>query len=363
MSTELTVIEKMNPVEVFTKEGGAVPIVEEIEKFYRSIDRDVSTNKGRDNIRSIAHKIGGNKAEFERAKTAVKDALKKQVDIIDGEARTIKTRLEALQEEIRAPLTAFEQKEKTRVKTHEERLQAISDRTLFIGETPTSETVQQRLDSLKDFEGAVWEEFAERGKQSFDAAKKVLLAALSQRKEQEAQAAELERLKAEEAERKRQEELKAAAEAARIVAEEKAAAEARAVAEKEKAEKDRIEAQRAAAEKAAADARAAKEAAEAKAKADATAAEAKRVADLAAAAEKAEKEKAAAVAAEQKRAADARAAEEAATAKREADTAHRKKINGEALAAMVQAGLSNDAAKIIITAIAKGSIPHVSIGY
>ena len=71
----------------------------------------------------------------------------------------------------------------------------------------------------------------------------------------------------------------------------------------------------------------------------------------------------AAVAAEQQRQADAKAAEEAAAKGREADKKHRAKVNGEALAALVTAGLSELAAKSAITAIAQGKVPHVKIEY
>ena len=82
--------------------------------------------------------------------------------------------------------------------------------------------------------------------------------------------------------------------------------------------------------------------------------------------------RAAAVAAEQKRAADTKAAEEAETARRAANRAHRGRINGEALADIVLAmsnvdtGTASQAesiAKAIVTAIAKGEIRNVTIGY
>ena len=55
-----------------------------------------------------------------------------------------------------------------------------------------------------------------------------------------------------------------------------------------------------------------------------------------------------------------------ALAKREADKEHRRKINGEAEAAIMKVAAILDAeerATAIVTAIAQGKIPHITIGY
>ncbi len=70
--------------------------------------------------------------------------------------------------------------------------------------------------------------------------------------------------------------------------------------------------------------------------------------------------------AERDRAAAAQKVIDDATAKRAADTAHKSKINNEAKAAILKAGAILDAderAQAIVTAIAQGKIPHVTITY
>ncbi len=71
-------------------------------------------------------------------------------------------------------------------------------------------------------------------------------------------------------------------------------------------------------------------------------------------------------------AAAAKAAEDKATAEREANIAHKKKVNNEILVALEKIiddnppdddGSTSRATKAIITAIAKGEIPHVKITY
>lgn len=72
----------------------------------------------------------------------------------------------------------------------------------------------------------------------------------------------------------------------------------------------------------------------------------------------------AAVEAERKRAADAAAAEYAAMEAQAADKEHRTKVNYEAASALVaECQIDEPAAYVVIEAIAKGIIPHVTIAY
>ena len=70
-----------------------------------------------------------------------------------------------------------------------------------------------------------------------------------------------------------------------------------------------------------------------------------------------------AAAAERKRIAQEQHAEEEAAIKRELNKKHRAKINNEALTALVAEGIAEDAGKVAISAIAKGSVPHIKITY
>ena len=81
------------------------------------------------------------------------------------------------------------------------------------------------------------------------------------------------------------------------------------------------------------------------------------------AAEREEKAKADAIEAEKQRVEAEKKAEEDAAAKREANKKHNAKINNEAKAALIIAGLSDQAATQAVTAIAKGMIPNITIRY
>ena len=276
---------------------------------------------------------------------------------VDAERRKIRDRLDVLKDEIRKPLTEFENAEKTRVEDHENRIALIGTLHTFEGFQPTASDIQNRLAAVSEHMQRDWQEFGKRATEVADATRATLQAQLTARQKYDADQAELQRLRDEQAKREqadREAKIKSDAEAsaAKKAEQEIAAAKAReeaaikaALESKEKTERE------------------AKEAA-AKAERDAKELAAfveRQTKELAA---QAERDKQAAIEAERARAAKQKADEEAAAAKREADHKHKAKINREALAAIsIAAGISEDQAKPIVEAIARGAVPHVHISY
>ena len=402
---------------VFTGDGGVDAILTKIETDARALaaDLDISTEKGRKEIASLA------RTKIARSKTALIDAGKKltedwrkQTSAVNADCKIIEARLDALRDEIRAPLTAWEQAEKDRVAAHD---RAITDiEALASGlEGLTAEQIRERLKAPPLTEARNWQEFQQRASRTILSTGAILKVALrdaeqraaeaAERAAREAQEAEERRLAALEAQRIREEQIaahaaekarqeaEAKAEMERLAAHAKAEADRRAAEAKAEAERQAIEARareereelerKAEAERQAAakreqdarDAAAKAEAAAKKAEADRIAAEqqAERARIIAAAAQqkreaeaaaRAEAEKAAAIQAERARAAAAAEAERVEAERRAANVAHRKRINNAVLAAMVEhAGLSDAAGKAAIEAIARGLIPNVSIAY
>lgn len=363
--TELVVLEQINPVEVFAKEGGADAVLDAMRKKVASIDRDISTAKGRDNIRSLAYAIARSKTAADDAGKLLKAEHQKVVDLVDAERKKLRDGLDALKEEIRAPLTEYENAEKARVKDHEDAIAAVEALTADLTDDPAA--IQQRIDIMAQYADRDWQEFAMRADKAMTTARDTLDKAHAAAVKAAADRAELERLRREQAEREQKEReeriaaeaaAKAKAEAERLAAEKAAAAAAAAKAEQDRLEREKAEAQ-ARAEKAEADRRAQEKAAqEAAAKAE------KDAADRAAAAAKAERDR---QAAEAKALADAESA-------RAADKAHKAKVNNEAYDAIFSIlkeyclggddlEKAKESAKEIIVAIAKGEIPHVTIKY
>lgn len=368
MSTELIIAEIPNPLETFSTENGLDKIIDKITADAKSIDRDISTPSGRDNIRSIAFKLAQTKTKLYELGTKVKADAQLIVNAVNKENGRAWDRMESLQIEIRAPLTEWENKEKKRVMQHEA---AIKSLELQAGwhdmPDPTAADIRVRLEQVEKSPVDGWEEFEPRALSMRDSVINSLKDRLQKQEKSEHDQAELARLKKEEADRIESARIQKIADDARKQAEEAAQRAAQELAaetakkELEAAEREKKAISDAAEEKARADkAESDAKLAVIKAEADRISAEAQAKLDAISAAAVATQNERDRVAKEE---ADKKAADDI----RAADTAHKAKINNEALTAIVgltcSMGVTMDSLKGILTAIAQGKIPHVSIKY
>ncbi|EIY2679056.1 hypothetical protein MMK78_005966 [Raoultella planticola] len=328
---DLVVIEKKNAMAVFTNNDQLDPLIEAIEKEARSLVPDVTTKKGRDAIASMAHKVARSKTYIDNAGKDLVAELKALPKKIDESRRIARERLDALKDEVRRPLTEWEA-EQDRIKA-EEAMNALHAEALAMNEE-FDRQLAARIES--DHEMALLMNDA------FD-------------REQAEKKAEAERQRiAREEEIKRQAEEKAKREAEekhRVELEASARREAEERAAKERAERERIEAQQ-------------------RAERDRIAAEQKAEADKQAAIE-AERRKAQEEADRIRREAEqreqARLAEEKRKAEEEArraaDVEHRRGINTAAVQALINQGIPHEWAKACIIAVALGKVPATTIKY
>lgn len=365
-------------------------LIGRIEAEVRSHAPDVTTAKGRKAIASLAYKVAQSKTALDEAGKALNEAARQQINAVDAERRKVRDRLDALRDEARAPLTAWEKAEEERVQRIKDRLEKVRTAHTMLPEGATAEQIAALLARVEAMAiDDTWAEFVADAARYKDQAVATLRNMQAEATRREAQEAELARLRAEaearaEADRKRAE--AEAAEAGRVAAEkaeaerqarieqEKQEAAARAAAEAEaraKAEADRLVAEAKAAADRAAQEAAEREAAllrrieedrqrEEKARQEAEAARieaetrhAREMAEAAAAQERAAQAERDRVAALAKAEADARA-------KREADAAHRARIKADISAALAtMAGAATPDA--IADALIAGKIPHVVV--
>lgn len=370
-SKEVTLVHDVNPVQIFADPKLADDLIERMRKDLLSVDRDISTEEGRATIASLAYKVARSKTALDKMGADLKAEYMAKVKPIDAERSRLWDKMEALQKEIRQPLTEWEEADEKRKLAHETAISNLSALAVFMTQDPiptprhpnnvTPDEIQARLDAIPAAYDRRWEEFAARALQVRDRTLAALTehhkAAVQHAKDQ----ADLARLREEQAKREQEERDRKIAEAARIEAEQKAAREAEEKAAAEKAERDRIEAENQKRLQAEKEEKERAEAAQRKAEQD------KKEADERAAAAEAK-------AAADKKAAEeaAKAAEEKAAQERAANDAHKAKINGEALNAIAAAlqpvsstgqAAVNEAAKAVVIAITKGLIPHVTIKY
>lgn len=313
MSNELVVIEPATALDLFTAPDKVQVLLSGIrEKALAEqalLDTDLSKAKNRDAIKSLAYKVTQSKTYIDKAGKAVVDELKELPKKVDASRKQCRDELDALSEEIRQPVTAWEDAEKARVAAEELVKQIERDH---------EEALQ--MNELHDLRKA--EEERKR---------------IEHENEIKRQAAEQARIEAEQKAQRDREAVELKAKQEREAAELKARQEVEAAAKRERQAREAQE-------------RAEREKQEAIAKA--------------------EREKLAAVEAERRKAEEAervRLAEierqKQEELKRQADTAHRAKVNNQAMQDLIAAGIPEDCAKACIVAIAKGSVSSVKINY
>lgn len=312
MSNELIVIEKVNPIEVFTG-NGLDPLLEQIRAEVSSFEPNLETATGRKEIASMAHKVSKSKVVIDNLGKDLVADWKNKAKQVDAARKSARDFLDNLKEEVRKPLTVWEEKEEARLEA--ERLQreiatahetAISENELFDRQR---EIERKESELAKQEEERIAKEQAEKQER--------------ERIERE------ERLKREAAEQAKRE----AEEAARREREELERKEREAIEAKERAEREIIAAE----ERAKIEKQQAIEAEQRRAKEEAERVERERV--------EMERIK--------------REAEE----KKAANKKHQRNINLNAVGCFVSEGFDNDLAKKVVTLIAQGKIKHVTINY
>ena len=357
MSTETTdliiSLPSVPSVATFTDEKEFDKLYDAILKKVDEHKPDVSTKKGRDEIKSLAFKIAKTKVALDKQGLALTGEWRENTKKVNATRTKIEERLEALQTTVRKPLTEWEAAENARIDKHKDALDVLlSHITTPLGQP--SADLKVALASVEEtVVDASWEEFEDRAALAKQDAITALTRLIETAEKQEADAAELAALRAAQAERDR-------LEAERLAAEEAARAEAVRIERENLAEQQRKD-ELARVEKAAAE-KAAREAEERIAAAEREAAEAKERA-----AREIEQAKAKALAdaqAREKAEAAARASEEAEQRRREADKAHRKSVNNAIVAELVEcSGITIEQAQAIVGHLVRGLIPSVTLQY
>lgn len=334
---EIVAIEQPEIIEAFKVEGGTKALFGRVSENARSVVFDMSVKKDRESLKSFAYSLARIKTTVDNHGKELVSGIKQQAALIDADRKFWRDNMELLQDEIRKPLTDFEQAEKDRIAKHEESILSINFYKTAVIADKDSVWLKGVIRNVEEIAiDSSFEEYEEQAKIAKYETLEFLRTTLVAREKYEAEQAELERLRQAEILRQQQER------------EAQIAREAAERATREAEEKARFEAERVQREKAEAEQR------EARLKAEKEAAELRAV-------QAAENERKRIEAEQFAQAEAARKAEEA----RLADVEHRRQINREALEAIkgVCPELSEPQVKSLVGAIISGLIPHVSIKY
>lgn len=406
-SHELIELNKINAIDVFTKQG-LDPLLASIHAVVDSFVPDIDSAIGRAEIASLAYKIARSKTFLDEQGKQLGDEARATIKAINGERTRLCKDLDELKVKVRKPLTEYEAAEKARVLGLEHEIEAMrgaAGQMQIEWDSISLDTMRSCLAQIEAIPmgDEHWQEFAGQAAEAKDTALSTMRRVIEKREAYDADKAENERLREEaakraeeeaseaeaRADREREERIrKEAAEKAEGEAEERRLAEAKEQERKEQArlqseEKARQEAEqtRLAAEKDKADALARAVQADADAKAAAEKAEQDRIEaadkaekdrieaadkadkDKVAAAEQAERNEELAALRERERLAAEQKAKDDAEVARKADEEHRAHIDGVAVRALVTHGIHEDLSRCAIRAIANGEIPNVKITY
>ncbi|WP_417329206.1 hypothetical protein [Halomonas cupida] len=344
-STELvTVPAKETALEVFKAEQGLDPYLQsirgEVDKFL-SEPPTLETVTGRKSYASMAHKIARSKTAIDNVGKELVSDLKELPKKIDAERKRWRDTLDEWKDEVRGPLTQWEEAEEARKARHGQAVDLLRWTAAELDDLGSEELKERLVKAEATKIDESWEEYEAEAHRVKEVAVTTLRVAVEKREQYEAEQAELERLRQEQAAREQKEReeriAREAEERARREAEQAAQAERDAVArreaeakaaaeQREREHQEAIERQRREAE-----------------------AERQRIED------------------EHRRREEARLSEERRlqeeAEKRQADKEHRGRVNRAAMQAMIDAGIPPECAKQAVTVIAKGQIPKITINY
>ncbi|MEL6102925.1 MAG: hypothetical protein AAFR68_16640 [Pseudomonadota bacterium] len=216
--TTLPVLAGQNISALFDQSQQVDDILDKIEAEVRAESHDVTTLSGRKAIASLAHKVARTKTAMDNAGKDLNEDARAKINAVDAERRKIRTRLDDLKVEVRAPLNEWEAAEEERKAEIDRRLAELSP---DMPENASAANIANRIEELRAVE--IDDAFGEK-QASAAVAKDTAIAQLRQRHanrlKYEEDRAELARLRECEAAQKARE---AEAEAKRKAAEEEAA--------------------------------------------------------------------------------------------------------------------------------------------
>ncbi|WP_461606568.1 hypothetical protein [Aeromonas rivipollensis] len=350
---QLVVIEPTSAVALFTEGQGIAELLADIRQKATSLVPDITTAKGRKEVASIAHAVARTKTYLDGLGKEQTDKFKEIPKRIDANRKQIRDTLDALKDEVRAPLTKYEAAEEARVAALQSRLARLNE----LGSSASIEIAAADLQvMLQEVEQNAlddsWQELLPQATVAKELATKRLGEALAARQKYEAEQAELEQLRQKQAEQERIDRERLIAEQAAEQA--RREEENRQRLEREAAQHREQEAQR--------QALAAREREE-QALRDAEAAELARQQAEANAARQAEEAATRAAEQERQRIADEQRLKDEEDARRMADRAHQGRINSAILMDLIGMGIEEDKAVTLIKHIANNKIAHLTINY
>lgn len=175
---DLIILENKTATDVFMEDNGIDGILEEIARRAREHDLDVTTEKGRKEIASVAFKIARSKTTLDNAGKQLTADWREQTSKVNASRKKATEFLDKLKDEIRKPLTEYENAEKERVAIREARIKDLDNLTNFAsiddGNTDIIEMCNIQLSKINELLDFDWQEFKSKAEKQADISKEYL---------------------------------------------------------------------------------------------------------------------------------------------------------------------------------------------
>ncbi len=149
--TELVTIPDVNIIEIFSKENGLTPYLDDIRKKAAVLigDHTAATRDGRQVLVSAAHKVSKSKVYLDNIGKKLTDEWMQKKKLVDNSRKGARDYLDELKNEIREPVNVWEEKDKIR----QAAISAAIDKIRTVGKDIdfTTEDLEDRQEQLKNW--------------------------------------------------------------------------------------------------------------------------------------------------------------------------------------------------------------------
>ena len=189
-----------DPVTVFESEEKMNALITQIREEAGKHVPDMTTQAGRDAIKSNAYAVTRSKTYIEEVAKAYIEPMDKKIKGVRAVVNHAKEKLDMLRDTIKDPVVAFEKKDELRKQNIKDRLDAM-EQVHITDEKTTSEMIKAKMDELYALYQFGWEEYLEVADRAKDRIEKVLQDKLAAREQYEADQVALKKLQDEKAAR------------------------------------------------------------------------------------------------------------------------------------------------------------------
>ena len=126
ISTDIVSLVEASPVLVLTDKDRFSQFYEAMRRECDAHEPDLSTDKGRKEIASLAYKVARTKTAIDDAGKKLNEQARAQISAVDESRREIRKQLDDLKDEVRRPLTEWEDAEKQREQDVAEELKLLA---------------------------------------------------------------------------------------------------------------------------------------------------------------------------------------------------------------------------------------------